>query len=218
MHESEFRRWHLNQWTAGEEAWISAQIWDECRADPVLLPHRDTILGVDASIRHDSTVVATVQKDEDGIYNAAFKAWEPTPNHEVEMAAVMEYIRTQTRDFKVVGVTYDPQFMHHAAQTLDSEGVPMIEWKQDNARMVPATRTLHEAVVRQKLRHGGDPIARSHALAAGVRETERGLRIKKTAGSGPNDALVALAMAVEWASRDDEPPPSVYESRGLVTA
>ena len=70
--------------------------------------------------------------------------------------------------------------MHHAASRLEDEGIPMVEWRQDNARMVPATRTLHEAVMHQQLRHGGDKIAREHALAAGVAETERGLRIKKT--------------------------------------
>jgi phage terminase large subunit-like protein len=218
MHESEFRRWHLGQWTAGEEQWINAPLWDACNAKPELGRKRATILGVDASIRHDSTVVATVQKDA-GTYHTEFEVWEPVEGREVKMELVVEHIRQQCRTFNVTGVCFDPYFMHHAAQILEDEGVPMIEWKQDNARMVPATRTLHEAVVNGKVRHGGHPIARSHALAAGVCETERGLRIKKTAGSGPNDALVALAMAVEWASRQDSPPArSVYEDRGVVVA
>jgi phage terminase large subunit-like protein len=134
------------------------------------------------------------------------------------MDLVLGHIREQAERFNVTAVCYDPYFMHHAAQVLEDEGIPMVEWKQDNARMVPASRTLHEAVVHGHLRHGGHPIARSHALAAGVYETERGLRIKKTAGSGPNDAVVALAMAVEWASRNDTPPPpSVYETRPILS-
>ena len=76
--------------------------------------------------------------------------------------------------------------------------------------MVPATNTLHDAVMHGNLRHGGHEIARKHALNACVRETERGVRIKKTASSGPDDAIVALAMAVEWASRQDEGRKSRY--------
>ena len=70
MHEAEFRRWHLNQWTAAEDAWINADLWDACAGEPEFVPGRDTVLGVDASIRHDMTVVATVQRDDDGVYHA----------------------------------------------------------------------------------------------------------------------------------------------------
>lgn len=215
MHESEFRRWHLNQWTASEDAWISAPVWDACAGPAVLLPERDTILGVDASIRHDSTVVATVQRDAHGVYHAAFRVWTPTPGREIDLGLVMAYIREQTHRFHVTGVAYDPQFMHHAAQTLEDEGIAMVEWRQDNARMVPATRTLHEAVTHGRLRHGGDPVVRTHALAAGVKETERGLRLKKTEVTRGRhmDAIVALGMAVDWASRTSTPSRSVYEDR-----
>jgi len=215
MHESEFRRWHLNQWTASEDAWINAATWDACGGEPQLLPERDTILGVDASIRHDSTVVATVQRDAGGVYHAAFKVWTPTPGREIDLGLVMAHIREQARRYHVTGVAFDPQYLHHAAQLLDDEGIPMVEWRQDNARMVPATRTLHEAVAHGRLRHGGDRIVRSHALAAGVKETERGLRLKKTEVTRGRvmDAIVALAMAVDWASRTAVPARSVYEDR-----
>jgi phage terminase large subunit-like protein len=217
VHDIAFRRYHCNQWVAAKAPWINPEVWDACKEEPTLLLTRPTVLGVDASIRHDSTVVATVQKDEEGVYHATFEVWEPVRGQEVQMEMVMEHIREQARTYNVTAVCFDPYFMHHAAQTLDSEGIPMWEWKQDNARMVPATRTLHEAVSQGKLRHGGDPVARSHALNAEVVETERGIRIKKTAGRGKIDAIVALAMAVEWASRNDPPPPpSVYESRGIL--
>lgn len=217
MHEAEFRRWHLNQWTGAEDTWISADVWDACNGKPELNPSLDTIIGIDASIRRDATAVATVQRHSDGTFHADFKIWEPSPGKEVPLEVVMEFIREQTKKYKVTGVCYDPQFLHHMAQRLEDEGFPMREWKQDNARMVPATRTLHEAVTQGKLRHGGHSIARQHALNAGVKETERGLRVKKTASSGPDDAVVALAMAVEWASRQEPERRSAYEHRGLLS-
>src|SRR5512143_796055 len=216
MHEAEFRRWHLGQWTGAEESWIEASVWDACNGEPEMqLVHPDTIIGVDASIRHDSTVVATVQRHPDGVYHAEFKVWTPTPNREVPLEEVMDYIREQGKIYTLGAVVYDPQYMHHAAQRLTDEGLPMVEWRQDNVRMVPATRILPEAVPRGKLRQGGHPIARQHALAAGVKETERGLRIKKTESREQIDALVALAMAVDWASKDDKPKQSVWNTRSI---
>jgi phage terminase large subunit-like protein len=218
MHESEFRRWHLGQWTASDEAWISAQLWDQNAGKPELRADRDTVLGVDASIRHDCTVVATVQRDPDGVYHAEFKVWGP--DKEIDLALVMAHIREQCERYRVVGVAFDPQYMQHPAQTLSDEGIEMVEWRQDNGRMVPATRTLHEVVTHGRLRHGGDAVARSHALAAGVKETERGLRLKKTEVTRGKqmDAVIALAMAVDWASRTTVERRSVYEIRSLAAA
>lgn len=218
MHEAEFRRWHLNQWTAAEDTWISADVWDACAGKPQMQQSLDTVIGVDASIRRDATAVVTVQRHPDATYHATFEIWQPTPGKEVPLEVVLDHIREQCKLYNVTGVCYDPQFMHYPAQKLGDEGVPMVEWKQDNARMCPATRTLHEAVTQSKLRHGGHPVAREHALNAGVKETERGLRIKKTSSSGPDDAVVALAMAVEWASRQETGRRSVYEDHGLLAA
>ena len=199
-------------------AWINADVWDACDGQPEFDRDRDTVLGVDASIRHDCTVVATVQRDPDGVYHAAFKQWGP--HKEVDLELVMAYIREQCRAYRVTAVTSDPQYMRHAAQRLEDEGIEMLEWGQDNARMVPATRTLHEAVMHRQLRHGGDRNAREHALAAGVAETERGLRLKKTRATAGKqmDAIVALAMACDWASRSTLERRSVYEDHGLITA
>lgn len=207
VHELHYRRFHLNQHTAAEDTWITAEAWDACADEPEFSFTLPTIIGVDASIRRDATAIATVQRDPDDVFHAAFRVWEPSTGHDVPFAEVIDHIREQARIYDVTAVCYDPYFLHDAAQVLEDEGLPMIEWRQDNARMCPATHTLHEAVVNGKLRHGGDPIARQHALAAGVKETERGLRIKKTASRAPDDAIVALAMGVEWASRQEKPKP-----------
>ena len=216
MHESAFRRWHLGQWTAAENVWIAPAAWDACDADAEIPDGAEVVLGVDAAIRHDSTAVATVYRDPDGVVHATFRIFIPPPD--VDLGLVAAFIREQCRRYRVRAVCFDPHFMAGPAQQLAAEEVPMVEWRQDNARMVPATQTLHELVRFKRLRHGGNPFARSHALAAGVRETERGIRIWKSATPEPNDAVVALAMAVEWLGRTTEPRPSVYETRGMVRA
>jgi phage terminase large subunit-like protein len=217
VHEIAFRRYHCNQWVGAQAPWITADVWDACAGKPDLASG-GRILGIDAAIRHDSTCVAMVRRDKTGVFHADFKVWLPTREREIELENVVDFVREQCRQHEVKAVVYDPHLMWHAAQRLESEGICMVEWKQDNARMVPATRTLHEAVVHKRLRHGGNTIARSHALAAEVVETERGIRIKKTASRDRIDCVVALAMAVEWASRQEETKTSIYNQRGLVTA
>ena len=218
VHEIAFRRYHCNQWVAAQAPWITGDVWDACKGESSIPDNSDVVLGIDAAIRHDSTCVSTVRRDRDGNFHSQFKVWLPTREREIELENVVDFVRDQCRRHNVKAVVYDPHLMWHAAQRLESEGVHMVEWKQDNARMVPATRTLHEAVVHKRLRHGGHEIARSHALSAEVVETERGIRIKKTASQGRIDSIVALAMAVEYASRMDEtPPPSIYDSRPLLS-
>ena len=87
----------------------------------------------------------------------------------------------------------------------------MVEWPY--VRMASATRTLHELVAGGRLRHGGDDVPRRHALAAEVKERETGLIISKRASRDPIDALIALAMAIEFAAALEPPAQSVYEER-----
>ena len=47
-----------------------------------------------------------------GVDHAMFKGWGVRT--EIDMSLVMAHIREQARKFKVTGVAYDPQYMHHA--------------------------------------------------------------------------------------------------------
>lgn len=219
VHDIAFRRYHCNQWVAAEAPWITADIWDGCSDDPEFTDGEEVTIGVDAAVRNDSSCVAIVRRTPAGVFHCKFRIWTPDKGREIELENVVDYIRDLAKQYRVNAVCYDPYFMMHAAQRLESEGIPMIEWRQDNARMVPATRVLHEAVTHKKLRHGGEPTVRKHALATAIAETERGIRIKKTASRDRIDAIVALSMAVDWLSRlAEEPQLSVYEKRALAAA
>ena len=126
---------------------------------------------------------------------------------------VEEHIHALCDRFDVRWVAFDKHLFIGSAQRLEEAGVPMLEYPQNNSKMVPATQLLHEVVTSGRLRHDGDPVARSHALAAIVAETEMGLRIRKTASRDRIDALIALAMAVAVFDLTPAPRVSVYESR-----
>ena len=158
------------------------------------------------------------RRDEEGVFHAGFEVWTPSKTREVRLDDVEEHITALCGRFDVRWVAYDKHLFIGTAQRLDEAGAPMIEFPQNNSKMVPATQLLHEVIVSGKLRHGGDPTARSHALAAVVAETEMGLRIRKTASRDRIDALVALAMAIAMVDATPARRRSVYEERGLIGA
>jgi phage terminase large subunit-like protein len=210
VHPLSFKRFHANAWTGGESPFITAEDWDRNAGHPDIPDGAPVVLGIDASIRHDSTAVCVIRRDGDVIH-ALWKVWTPVKGGEISLGEVEQHIRGLADRFDVRAAVYDRHYMWHAAQRLDEEGIPMMEWPY--VRMASATRTLHEIVTHARLRHGGDQVARVHALAAEVREREHGLIISKRATRAPIDALVALAMAVELADLAEPPRKSVYNQR-----
>jgi phage terminase large subunit-like protein len=148
------------------------------------------------------------------VFHALWRTWTPTAGREVSLSEVEGFVRDLAAHFRVEAVVHDPHYFWHAGQRLEDEGIPMLEWQ--HARMAAATKTLHEVVAHGRLRHGGDELARRHALVAEVREREYGLTISKRASRDPIDCLVALAMAVEWAMSIKPPAVSVYTKRFLA--
>jgi phage terminase large subunit-like protein len=157
----------------------------------------------------------TVRQDGDGIFHAGFEIWTPSRDREVRLEDVEEHILALCERFDVLMVAYDKHLFIGSAQRLEEAGAPMVEHPQNNSKMVPATQLLHEVIADGRLRHGGDRIARSHALAAVVGETEMGIRLRKTASRDRIDALIALAMAVSVADAMPQRAVSVYERRFL---
>lgn len=213
LHESAFRRLHCNQNLPTDDAFLPAALWDACSGPIDIPPGSRVVVAVDAGVRRDSTAVVTVRKDDDGVFHAGFEIWTPTRSREVRLERVEEHIAALCARFDVVWVAYDKQLFIGSAQRLEELGAPMIEFPQNNSKMVPATRLLYEVVADRRLRHGGDPTAREHALSAVVRETEMGLRLSKSRSRALIDSTVALAMAVTLADVIPAPEISVYEGR-----
>jgi phage terminase large subunit-like protein len=208
VHPLAFKRFHANVWTGGESPFILADEWDACAGEPDIPEGSEVILGLDASIRHDSTAICVVRKDGD-IYHAMWKVWTPTKENEISLGEVEQFVRDLADYFTVRACVYDRHYAWHMSQRLDEEGIPMVEWVY--ARNAAATRLVHDLITHRRLRHGGDDVARRHALAAEVRERENGLIISKRASREPIDALVALSMAVHWAECLPEKKVSIYE-------
>ncbi len=71
--------------------------------------------------------------------------------------------------------------------------------------MIPASSTLHAAIVERRLTLPDDPDLARHAADAIARHSRRGWRIDKTRRETNIDAIIALCMAVDRAEHKPEP-------------
>jgi phage terminase large subunit-like protein len=71
--------------------------------------------------------------------------------------------------------------------------------------MIPASSTLHAAVVERRFTLPDDPVLARHAADAIARHSRRGWRLDKPRKEIHVDAIIALCMAVDRAENQPEP-------------
>jgi phage terminase large subunit-like protein len=99
-------------------------------------------------------------------------------------------------------------------QVLEAEGLPMLEFPQTGARMIPATERFYEATVNKALSHSGNRDLARHIGNAVIRRTTHGGHLQKDAKGSPRkiDLAVAAVMALDRASfTDKKPKPRVID-------
>lgn len=81
----------------------------------------------------------------------------------------------------------------------------MTQFAQSDARMVPASAGLYDAIVHQRITLPDDPTLNAHAANVIARHGRRGWRIDRPAQRPHIDGIVALAMACSIATNRPEP-------------
>jgi phage terminase large subunit-like protein len=201
--EPVFRRLHLNQWWDREERWIRQDTWDANDGRPSIDPDLPCYIGVDAAPKRDTTAVVLLQRDDQGVHHVRVKVWRRDETMAyTDFAEVEDYIRTLCTEFQVERVVVDPYAMIRSMMMLADEGLPVEDFPQNDARMVPASQNLYDIAMERRLRHGGDRELSMAAENAGVLLTNRGWRLNKMKSSGHIDALVALSMCAYLAEQD----------------
>lgn len=207
--ESEFRRWHLNQWTGGTAAAIPVALWDANAAKPRIPAGATVIIGVDAAPKRDTTAVCIDYRDPKGIHHVRVTILRADPDTGyLDFDALEELLRELCRTYDVTRILVDPFNMIRSMVMLQEEGLPIVEFPQGDARMVPASMNLYELLINERIRHGGNRELRAQALAAGKKETARGWRLHKLKSADKIDGIHALALTTyQWeseAAEDDD--------------
>lgn len=204
--EGHFRIFRLGQWYDGVDSWLGPNgrvIWDALIEPYDFVAEAPTWVGVDVGIKRDSTAVVHVQRDEAGMLRATSKVWLPTADQPVDVTDVMEHLRELSRAYDVQAISFDPRFFDVPAKMLDDEGLPMVEIPQSVEHMTTICGSLMEIIKRSELRHDGDEILSTHVLNAVPRFNERGFTLQKSKSRGRIDAVIALALAVDRALRNE---------------
>jgi len=209
--EAEFRTKRLNQWVSAATAWLPAGAWDECYQDRKIPDHTEVVLGFDGSYNNDSTALVVCTIGDDPFVDVVWASERPKDAPQdwvVPIEDAEEAIRAACRRWKVKEVACDPSRWARSMQVLEAERLPMVEFPQSGARMIPATERFYEAVMNQSVHHSGNPDLSRHLGNAVIRRTTHGGHLQKDAKTSPRkiDLAVAAVMALDRASHNAKKP------------
>lgn len=222
--QGSWERLHLNRWTRTEEAWLPVGAWESCEGGPVLEEGDDVYAGVDMGRKHDTAAVVLVGPPKldttMGIFRRPVEAYvwgvQPDPSKpppsateivggdRVPFDLVEDHLRNVARRYSLQEAAYDPWRFDRSAETLESEGLSMVEYPQTNERMCPASQGLYDAVTSLAVAHDGDDVLAAHVDAAVSRDVGRDTwRLDKRKSKAAMDASVALAIALDRSLADE---------------
>jgi phage terminase large subunit-like protein len=213
--EPEFRTKRCNQWVSRASSWLPYGAWSACADPRPIEEYAEVILGFDGSFSNDSTALVAVQVG-DVPHVDVVECWEKPPGADngwrVPIADVEEAIREACRRYSVREIVCDPFRWARTYQTLEAEGLPIVEFPQSPSRMVPATQRFYEAVLNGGLTHSGDPRLARHMDNCTLKVDARGARLAKDAKNSPRkiDLAIASVMAFDRACIPAEAVPNLW--------
>jgi phage terminase large subunit-like protein len=155
-------------------------------------------VGVDASVKHDSSAVLAVTWDYKAqkVRLVRHRVFQPSVEEPLDFEATIENAVLELRSrFHIVKVLFDPYQMMGSAQRLQRAGVPIEEFPQTPANLTAASQNLYELIESKNLAVYPDAAMRLAISRAVAVETPRGWRISKEKQSHKIDVIIALAMA-----------------------
>lgn len=210
--EADFRTKRLNQWVAQRNAWLPQGAWARLvSVRSLMASKKGVVLGFDGSKNGDCTALVAVTV-ESRPHVAVLGLWErPQGATEwtVPRASVRDAIREACRTLNVREIAWDEFLWLDSAEELTDEGLPVVVFPQNMARMGPATQRFYELVRDEGISHDGNPALARHIDNATTKTDIRGTRLVKDAPNSPRkiDLAIAAVMACQRASwyltRDD---------------
>lgn len=181
--QNNFMTKHLNVWVNADSAWMNMQEWAKC-AQPELVIDQfagcTAWLGVDLASKIDiASVAALIEKDKKHYLfvfnflnsdacetgrNSQYSGWDRTGDLIVTDGSVTDYaviedkIRELCSFLSVADVAFDPWQAARTIQTMQAEGLPVIEYGQTVKNMSEPMKTLEAMVLEQEIIHTDCPV------------------------------------------------------------
>jgi hypothetical protein len=109
-------------------------------------PNGALFIGIDASVKHDSTALACVKYDQhsDNLVLADHRVWAPSPGSPMDFEATIEFYlrRLQGYNTSIEKILVDPFQMHRTITTLQQAGLPISSPSRKLCRISPWRRKL----------------------------------------------------------------------------
>jgi phage terminase large subunit-like protein len=224
LSDAECLQLHGCVWADSGETFVNLDAWDALADGAPVADGREVFLGIDGSLRYDTTVVAWAAPAADGRIDVECRIWSARrdaphhvfcPGEVIDFEAVEEDVVERFGRFDVREAAYDPTYLARSAQILSVRlGDPAI------AAVAPASTLMrqalgafHRGIIDGVVRHTGDSDVRAHMAATKARQDERGWRVDKRLHRKPIDAVIAMALAYWRASLQVDAPAS-YVFRG----
>jgi Phage Terminase len=202
LRANQFLRMIENRFVTSESSFVDLDAWDACidqQMTPIVHdPELPIWIGVDASVKHDSTAIVAVTWDQAAqkVRLVSHRVFQPSPDEPLDFEATIEAtILDLASRFKIRKAIFDPYQMQPVAQRLRRENIPIEEFPQSVGNLTAIGQNLFDLINGRNLvayPDAGMRLAISRAVAI---ETSRGWRISKEKASHKIDVVVALAMA-----------------------
>ena len=203
--EGEFRTKRLNEWVSSATAFLPAGTWEACTDSNLLLSSEDeVVIGFDGSFSNDSTAIVACRVSDKSLF--VLGHWERPIDADIHWRVPVEEVEARMeqicREYQVKEIVCDPFRWQRSMEMWAQAGLPVVEFPQSPARMVPATAAFYDAVVNNRLKHTGDGRLARHAANATPYTTRNGTMVKKASRESNKkiDLLVAGIMAHSRAS------------------
>jgi phage terminase large subunit-like protein len=208
LRPAQYLRMIENRFVTSEAAFVPMAAWDRC-IDPnvgatVAAKGFPVYIGVDASVKHDSSaiVVTTWDAAAQQVRLVFHRVFQPTPDDPLNFEETIEAtLRDLHKRFNISKILFDPFQMVSSSQRLTQAGLPIEEYPQSVPNLTAASQNLYELINSGGLVVYPDEAMRLAVSRAIAIETSRGWRIAKEKQSHKIDVVVALAMSALAAVR-----------------
>ena len=202
LRPNQYLRMIENRFVSTDGVFIEMPIYDHCVSPQMAPINRNRALpvyvGVDASVKHDSTaIVAVTWNDEAQAVRLVYhRTFQPSPSEPLDFEQTIETTLLDLSErFAIRQILFDPYQMAAVSQRLLKRGLPIEEFPQSSPNLTAASQNLYELFEARTIALYPAPDIRLAISRAVAIETSRGWRIGKDKGTHKIDVVVALAMA-----------------------
>lgn len=202
--ESVFRRYHLNQWTTTQEAWLPHGVWAKLsRPERKVDPGTPCILFFDGAWTGDSVALVGCTIEE--IPHVFVRGhWEPKNGEPIDVDAVDQAVMVAHAELNVKRQGCDPFMWRREIATWRQRGLPIVEWPTNAiSRMAPACSEFYRGAVDGRFTHDGSPALARHITNAVVKDDRNGRRIVKASSATKIDLAVAAVGSYDMARKSN---------------